>query len=360
MKRIYLKLERTLRDLWLGTMPDPDDEEGREFRLSLTQPKEAEVILVAQFVWSDEGELSQTDCTLLTTAEVSEPLRAQLLAVPPAPRPVDYDPRAGIPYPEYAPEVHDFVVQSLAGLTDLLETVLGVLRWRNRMLGPHRLHGRSRLYWSDDQTTWRELPAPCPDLLLDFDFPGEPTEEVLRSTERLLADGAREPLGHELLREAWALSDSDARTAVILGAVAAEVGLKECIAHLEPAVGQLIEDLPSPPLPKLMDYVTWLRWQQQGRDRPPTRPKDALPELDSDRRGLIRAGYEARNRLVHLGYIPKGQEGAKKWLPLLEDQTERREFLRAVRDLLWVLDSYQGREWARAHIRASKPDKSKK
>ena len=344
MDPIHLRLERVIWDLWLGTDPREDDEQ-KHFELSLEADIDAHVLLVPRFHQGDEGEESQTVCAVLVT-DVPPPSIRDFLSSPAASGTIDFygDPR--LPFRDCPPEVQQYICETHSKLGELLERTLGVLRWRNRMLGPHRLRGPSHLFWSEDEEAWEQLPNPSPSPYFHLNFPVEPTAEVLTHTAMLVDNGEREPLGHELLREAWTLSALNPRTSVIIGAAAAEVGLKECVMRLQPSVAPLIEDLPSPPIRKLLDYVSGphVAKKVQQLNAP-------LPELTDASRAAIVLGSEVRNKLVHLGYIPKNHSQYARWQALLEDERKRRDFLLAVRDLLWVLDVYNGHEWARDHIR---------
>lgn len=55
-------------------------------------------------------------------------------------------------------------------------------------------------------------------------------------------------------------------------------------------------------------------------------------------RAVLGEGVELRNRIAHVGSVDLGR-----------DRLE--EILLAVRDVLWLLDYYQGSTWALEHIR---------
>lgn len=136
-----------------------------------------------------------------------------------------------------------------------------------------------------------------------------------------------EPVAHQLLREAWNLRHTNPRSSLVLGVAAAEVGFKSLIIDLLPAARGIVEDLPAPPLAKLIRH--------------------SLPELPiaaavaPERRCpqpilkvLIEAN-EQRNHVVHRGGEPL---------------TSLDAVLRTVREFLYLLDLYRGHDWAAAQL----------
>jgi len=145
----------------------------------------------------------------------------------------------------------------------------------------------------------------------------------LGELETLLAADVREPLGHQLWREAWNLHYSNRRSSLVIGVTAAEVGMKQLIATLVPTARWLVEELPSPPLVKMMKhYVPDLPVRVEV-DRDRRCPKHLLTKLQ--------AAVEERNDVVHRGATPG---------------IYLRETLLAVRELLYLLDFYAGNLWA--------------
>jgi len=166
---------------------------------------------------------------------------------------------------------------------------------------------------------------------LEFDFPFPVSAKAHNEMERLIKACENEPLGHELFLEAWELRSNNPRSALIIGMSAAEVGLKQCIGKLVPDAGWLANNVPTPPLDKLLsNYLPMLpaKLKIEGRVLKPSKMI----------RSAIRKGIEARNASVHIGTEP----------PKLP---ELKELLLAIRDLLYLLDFYCGFEWALDQIR---------
>jgi hypothetical protein len=145
----------------------------------------------------------------------------------------------------------------------------------------------------------------------------------LDAVAKLVTSSHREPVAHELWREAWNLRHSNPRSSLVVGVAAAEVGLKQVIASLVPAAKSLVENIPSPPLEAMMRKVL------------PDLPirADVEPSRRAPRhlRTAITSAVEDRNRVVHLGAMPRRD------LP---------GTLLAIRDFLYMLDMYAGQPWA--------------
>lgn len=139
----------------------------------------------------------------------------------------------------------------------------------------------------------------------------------------LVTSSQREPVPHELWREAWNLRHSNPRSSLVIGVAAAEVGLKQLIATLVPNAKSLVENIPSPPLDTMIRKVL------------PDLPirADVEPSRRAPRhlRTAIIAAVEDRNRIVHLGAMPRG---------------DLRGALLAIRELLYMFDMYSGHPWA--------------
>jgi hypothetical protein len=184
--------------------------------------------------------------------------------------------------------------------------------------------------WSLDKKSWRTFSnlriwAGIPFRSLNL------TDEALADVREQVREGATEPLGHELFREAWDQRLQNPRSALIIGYAAAEVGFKECAAFLIPHAAWLVENLPTPPLDKvLIQYVPNLPVKLTINGSNPFVPKQIIAR--------IREAMESRNKTAHT----KGKR-------LSPDSLEG--ILRAIRDLLWLFDYHCGHAWALNNIR---------
>jgi hypothetical protein len=147
---------------------------------------------------------------------------------------------------------------------------------------------------------------------------------------RLVERGDDEPLAHQLLREAFAQRTGSPHSSLVFAITAAEVGFKECVSNLVPEAGWLVENLQSPPLYRMLkEYLPLLpvKLRRMGKTLVP--PDELLRE--------IRTGNDLRNKVSHSGHVE-----------ITAEKLDR--ILKAVSDLLWILDLYQGRPWAVRYI----------
>jgi hypothetical protein len=147
----------------------------------------------------------------------------------------------------------------------------------------------------------------------------------LDAAVELVTSSHREPVGHELWREAWNLRHSNPRSSLVIGVAAAEVGLKQVIALLVPEAKSLVENIPSPPLDAIMRKVL--------PDLPIRADVEPTRRAPRHLRTAITSAVEDRNRVVHLGAMPR---------------SNLRETLLAIREFLYMLDMYAGQPWAEA------------
>jgi hypothetical protein len=117
----------------------------------------------------------------------------------------------------------------------------------------------------------------------------------------------------------------------VIGIAAAEAGLKECIAHMCPDARWLLENVPSPPIDKMLAQY----WQDL-----PKMPMVNGRKLRIPRRLIkdIKRGIELRNKIVHTGKWEYHGRGLG-------------QILAAVRDILHILDCAQGHFWAIDYVR---------
>jgi hypothetical protein len=135
-----------------------------------------------------------------------------------------------------------------------------------------------------------------------------------------------EPLGHELLREAWTNRNANPRSCIVLAVAAAEVGFKQFASKTFPDAAWILENVQSPPLVKrLTELFPWskLKVQINGKDLTPP---------DSVTTTLTKA-VRLRNDIDH----GRGENLSGKTVDSV---------LTAVRDLLYFLDVVHGQQWA--------------
>lgn len=236
---------------------------------------------------------------------------------------------------EAKPRVYDELEESLRSFCEMVDKelfgasvrVFGLLRWRYANPGSFRRFVDDGTEWSRDAAVWYRLPARVVPrgrvsrgLILTSDSEGE--------VSRLAASGYSEPLAHELLREAHAAS-RDPRTALISGVAALEIGVKACVAALLPLSQWLVENIPSPPVERLLnEYLPTLPAKNMINDK-------VLPP-PATHMAIIKKAVAMRNKVVHSGKAEVTWENSN-------------EALRVIADVLWLLDYYAGHAWALDH-----------
>jgi hypothetical protein len=211
-------------------------------------------------------------------------------------------------------------------LSDYIKRTIKVLRWRTTLEGKHNPIQSSRgFFWSFDKKNWRRMPY-VGYVKISQHSASPITREIKSEIQKMVAKGEDEPLGHMLFREAWKQKEQNSRSALILGIVAIEVGFKQCVGTLLPQAQWLVENVPSPPITKMLsNFLPQLSTilDINGKVLPP--PKSVMR--------LLQDGIEQRNKIVHVGSLfPK------------EDDLE--DLLLAIRDTLYLLDYYCGNKWA--------------
>lgn len=158
-----------------------------------------------------------------------------------------------------------------------------------------------------------------------------PSPQAIEELENLMRAAVNEPVGHDLFLEAWQQVGTNPRSALIIGMAAAQIGFKQCVGRLVPDAEWLADNVPSPPLPKMVsEYLPLLPAKLKIAGRVLKPPRSIRTELHN--------GVKARNGTAHAGSESPKTEDLEK-------------LLLAVRDLLYLLDLYCGFDWAIEHIR---------
>lgn len=143
----------------------------------------------------------------------------------------------------------------------------------------------------------------------------------------LAEDG--EPTGHELLREAKAISNVSVRASLIMGVASVEVRLKDLISARSPSSEWLIKSIPSPPITKIISNY--------------------LPELFDDYRNEILAFKKTKHfKLIDKQIVNRNitsHTGAE-----VSQDIIIYELLDSVEQFLWFCDFLSGFEWAKEYF----------
>lgn len=205
-------------------------------------------------------------------------------------------------------------------------------RWVTNAPGSHNPFRRGVLEFSLDESRWHLAPKRPP---------GAPTGLRVQQgvqldridsqvVSELAVAGRSEPVGHSLIREALDMVTRAPRSSVVIAAAAVETAVKEVIQSLAPGSAYLVDEMPSPPVPKLLkDYLPTL-------PSPTPLGRTALP-APKQIRASLQWCIETRNTIVH-------RRQAQHWFPELPRR------LADLQDLIWLLDAHCGNDWALGHI----------
>ena len=226
----------------------------------------------------------------------------------------------------------DFTKQAHDRMFEQIKRILQLIRWRKKIAGNHNPISSFRgHYWSFDNVTWHPMPHSLSASMEIATVATPITEQLRQEIITLTANHREEPLAHELFREAWEQRRANIRSALVMGIAALEIGVKRYIAERIPDARWLVENLPSPSvvgllteyLPKIQSIKTI-----KGKAVPP--PSNVI--------NYLKKGVTMRNHVVH-GRASK-----------IEHDTVI-EILKSVQDVLYLLDYYNGYDWALYHLR---------
>jgi len=216
-------------------------------------------------------------------------------------------------------------------LSEFTRRALLAIRWRQGYGGqadPIRIF--KGFFWSTDGSNWKlvadTLHAEFGALIFSLKW----SDDLVTAIKQTIQDEKVEPLGHELLYEARALEFNSIRSAIVLAVTAAEVGFKQFAVDLVPGSKWLVENLPTPPLVRMLrEFLPTLPIRRKLVDQQHLVPESLLAELEK--------AVQLRNDVVH------GGKGNLK-------RSTVRSAVKAVRDLLYLLDVYAGDEWAHMNL----------
>jgi hypothetical protein len=235
---------------------------------------------------------------------------------------------------ELAPTTVQLIDYIFIYLGNLSQSTVTIFNWTHGLDSPLDHYRRPNHAWySEDGNRWsryslvRSLRIAVEEITRIIHAENVQIDEVVRKIEA----GADEPLGRQLFREAWRQVGTNPRSALVIGVTAAEVGLKRLIATLLPGTGWLMDEIPTPPVGKILrKFLPTLQVKAKRIDGGPI-----MPPRELIRR--IEEAVEYRNDVVHAGKPPPTRQ-------------ELAGMLRAISDFLWMCDIYLGEHWAARHI----------
>jgi hypothetical protein len=225
---------------------------------------------------------------------------------------------------EYLPQrLDDFVRATSRDLIEAARRFITTLRWRQRASTAVRPFSSLGSFWSSDGNHWNRMPGGVYAVVaIPTGIAAGPERD--EAINKLLQNDEYEPLAHELAREALALCETSPRSALITAVVALETGVKHYIKDAAPNTSWLIENLPSPPVERLMtEYIPEINATARRPELPLT-----SKELD-----LLKKRISQRNHVAH---------GASSSV----DARNLKEFIKFVINVLYRLDFCRGLTWA--------------
>lgn len=227
-------------------------------------------------------------------------------------------------------DLRAFIRSASGQLRDAISRATGLLIWRDGLEAPANPFSSRGSEWTLDGVTWHPLPA---DLYgnLRMLHPGLLRgEEALARFRAMWDSGAAEPEAHHVLREARSVLSGNLRSALVIGVAATEIGTKAFVIKRASETEWLVSNAPTPPLVEMIrNYLPKLPvvFNFNGR----VLWWDGLLET-------LGKAVQKRNKVAHVGGISLSYRYVA-------------DLLDTIRDYLYLLDYYDGAEWAFHRLR---------
>jgi hypothetical protein len=297
-------------------------DKGQELEFHYKSPPPTVVSLKQRDRWQEDPSKGNAICTAITVKDIEPDVQTEIMTCVEG---------KSVKTAKVRPETLKFIDPIYFNLRAISLSTITIFNWTHGLDSPADPCPtlRSKTSYSEDEENWFEFSlARTIGLLIEeathsIYARNAQIDEVVRKVEA----GVEEPLGRQLFREAWSQVGTNPRSALVIGVTAAEVGLKRLIATLVPETDWLMQEIQTPPIGKILrKFLLTLPLKARRWDgRPIAPPKQFI--------GLIEKAVEHRNKVVHTGAPPPRRE-------------ELAKMLRAIGDLLWYYDVYQGKYWA--------------
>ncbi len=254
------------------------------------------VVSLKQAVPKDEAHpavTAKTICTAISITDVTPEVKAELCA---SLDQTSVSVRIKILQPATLKTIDDIFHHISAAA----RSTIIMLNWTHGLDSLPDPYGQSHAWFSNDGNKWfrysevRKIGVLLEEATHSIYAKNVRVDEVVRKVEA----GAEEPLARQLFKEAWSQIGINPRSALVVGVSAAEIGLKELIAALIPGTGWLMEEIPTPPVGKVLrKFLPTLQVRAQRADGGPiTPPRHIIKQIED--------AVEYRNGVVHAGKPP--------------------------------------------------------
>jgi hypothetical protein len=249
-------------------------------------------------------------------------------------------PLPGVPMSYMPQEFQRFAARIQRELRDAATRAVGLLRWRAAELGAVQpFTAGADVSWDLGDGHERAFPGRTGVVLGPYYAWLELGADAEQDLQRMVVAGQGEPFAYELLREAWALRDSNPRSSLLIAIAALEVGVKQYIADRVRPAKWLVNNLPAPDVIKILSkYLPTLEPPPDAMEGAATfeRPSGKLMTLLRNRR-------DQRNNITHKPEAHQQEDDAAT-------PEDARSAVLGVRQVLLRLEIANGHDWAREYL----------
>jgi len=229
------------------------------------------------------------------------------------------------------PDILLLINHAESDLTAQTDRFLKLLRWRQGIDAPGEVVSHRTLYWKVGEGQYPIVPpegGPSKKITVHGMFGIRWDSGHSSDLQELWSvDDLAEPLGHTLVREAAALASESPRSSILIMTAALETAVKMHISHIAPDTAWLMQEIPSPPIFKVLrDYIPLIH---RSRGEEIVFWDKVKPFINK-----VQKLIELRNKVAHTGKIP-------------ENACPIQDYLELVSDMLYLLDVLEGHEWAK-------------
>jgi hypothetical protein len=249
-------------------------------------------------------------------------------------------PLRGVPMNYMPHEFQAFARRIQGDLRAAATRAVGLLRWRAAELGAvEPFSAGAGVSWSLGDGHQHAFPGRTSVVLGPYYAWLELGSGAEQDLQQLVADGESEPFGYELLREAWAIRDSNPRSSLLIAITALEVAVKQYIANRVEPARWLVNNLQSPDVIKILrDYLPTLE--------PPAGAAERASKLERFPDHLLKELWKRRDQRNDIAHKPEVHQRRDQ----VATPERAQSAVLAVRQALVRLDIADGRDWARGQL----------